>query len=133
MRSLVNKAFDQINETGNLQLFKSANPDYADGEFGRDFVYVKDAVDMTLYFLENKTGGLFNVGSGQYEHVERSRIRDFSALGREAEIEFIEICPTTFGTISVPHASRPHPHPRGGLQGGTTPLEKRSPTMSELI
>ena len=41
MRSLVNKAFDQINQTGKLQLFKSANPDYADGEFGRDFVYVK--------------------------------------------------------------------------------------------
>ncbi len=43
MRSLVNKAFAQIRETGKLQLFKSANPDYADGEFGRDFVYVKDA------------------------------------------------------------------------------------------
>src|SRR5204863_6010725 len=42
MRSLVNKAFDQINKTGKLQLFKSANPDYADGEFGRDFVYIKD-------------------------------------------------------------------------------------------
>ena len=63
MRSLVNKAFGQINETGRLQLFKSANPDYRDGEFGRDFVYVKDAVDMTLFFMENSIGGLFNVGS----------------------------------------------------------------------
>jgi ADP-L-glycero-D-manno-heptose 6-epimerase len=46
MRSLVNKAFAQINSTGKLQLFKSANPDYADGEFGRDFIYVKDAVEI---------------------------------------------------------------------------------------
>jgi ADP-L-glycero-D-manno-heptose 6-epimerase len=52
MRSLVNKAFDQINETGKLKLFKSAHPDHADGEFGRDFVYVKDAVEMTLHFME---------------------------------------------------------------------------------
>jgi ADP-L-glycero-D-manno-heptose 6-epimerase len=65
MRSLVNKAFDQINQTGKLQLFKSANPAYADGEFGRDFVYVKDAVEMTLHFMQSKIGGLFNVGSGQ--------------------------------------------------------------------
>jgi len=50
MRSLVNKAFDQIRETGKLRLFKSADPVYRDGEFGRDFVYVKDAVDMTLAF-----------------------------------------------------------------------------------
>src|SRR5688500_14693496 len=64
MRSLINKAFDQINETGKLKLFKSAHPDYKDGEFGRDFVYVNDAVAMTLHFMENDTGGLFNVGSG---------------------------------------------------------------------
>src|SRR5687767_6314432 len=58
MRSLVNKAFDQINETGKLQLFKSHNQAYADGEFARDFVSVKDAVDMTLFFMENDIGGL---------------------------------------------------------------------------
>jgi ADP-L-glycero-D-manno-heptose 6-epimerase len=55
MRSLVNKAFDEINATGAVGLFKSANPKYEDGEFGRDFVYVKDAVEMTLHFLENNT------------------------------------------------------------------------------
>lgn len=65
MRSLVNKAFDQINATGKLQLFKSHNPDYTDGEFGRDFVYVKDAVEMTLHFFERDGGGLYNVGSGR--------------------------------------------------------------------
>ncbi|MGB7208953.1 MAG: ADP-glyceromanno-heptose 6-epimerase [Pyrinomonadaceae bacterium] len=91
MRSLVNKAFGQINETGKLQLFKSANPDYADGEFGRDFVYVKDAVDMTLHFLENKIGGLFNVGSGEMHTWNALADAIFAALEREPNIEYIDM------------------------------------------
>ncbi len=47
MRSVVNKAFDQIRATGKVQLFKSHRPDYRDGEQQRDFLYVKDAVNMT--------------------------------------------------------------------------------------
>jgi len=91
MRSLVSKACDQIRETGKLQLFKSADPNFADGEFGRDFVYIKDAVDMTLYFLENKTGGLFNVGSGQMNTWNELASAIFLALGQEKNVEFIEM------------------------------------------
>lgn len=91
MRSLVNKAYDQIRESGKLQLFKSADPDYADGEFGRDFVYVKDAVDMTLHFLDNGIGGLFNVGSGKMNTWNALADAIFAALGREKNVEFIEM------------------------------------------
>jgi ADP-L-glycero-D-manno-heptose 6-epimerase len=91
MRSLVNKAFDQINSTGKLQLFKSHNPDYKDGEFGRDFVYVKDAVDMTLHFLENKTGGLFNVGSGRMNTWNALADAIFKALDLPRSVEFIDM------------------------------------------
>jgi len=91
MRSLVSKAFDQIRETGKLQLFKSADPNFADGEFGRDFVYIKDAVDMTLYFLENKAGGLFNVGSGQMNTWNELASAIFLALGQEKNVEFVEM------------------------------------------
>lgn len=91
MRSLVNKAFDQVAETGKLQLFKSANPDYADGEFGRDFVYVKDAVDMTLFFMENETSGLFNVGSGRMNTWNALADAIFKALDRPKNVEFIEM------------------------------------------
>lgn len=91
MRSLVNKAFDQINETGKLQLFKSANPAYDDGEFGRDFVYVKDAVDMTLFFMENDIGGLFNVGSGRMNTWNALADAIFAALDRPRNVEFIEM------------------------------------------
>ena len=91
MRSLVIKAFDQINQTGKLQLFKSADPDYADGEFGRDFVYVKDAVDMTLFFMENDIGGLFNVGSGRMNTWNALAGAIFKALDRPKNVEFIDM------------------------------------------
>ncbi|MBX3281405.1 MAG: ADP-glyceromanno-heptose 6-epimerase [Acidobacteria bacterium] len=91
MRSLVNKAFDQINETGTLKLFKSHNPDYSDGEFGRDFVYVKDAVEMTLHFLEKKGGGLFNVGSGRMNTWNQLADAIFAALERPRNVEFVEM------------------------------------------
>lgn len=92
MRSLVNKAFDQINATGKLQLFKSANPDYADGEFGRDFVYVKDAVDMTLHFIDRDTcSGLFNVGSGRMNTWNALAKAIFNALGLPPNVEFVDM------------------------------------------
>lgn len=91
MRSLVNKAFGQIKSTGKLQLFKSASPDHADGEFGRDFVYIKDAVDMTLHFMESRVGGLFNVGSGRTTTWNALADAIFAALGRPTNVEFIEM------------------------------------------
>jgi len=53
MKSVVAKAYRQIKATGKVQLFRSYNPDYADGEQMRDFIYVKDAVAVTLAFLED--------------------------------------------------------------------------------
>lgn len=91
MRSLVNKAFAQIRETGKLQLFKSAHPDYADGEFGRDFVYVKDVVETTLHFIENRNGGLYNIGSGEMHTWNELAAAIFDALDLPPEIEFVEM------------------------------------------
>lgn len=91
MRSLVNKAFAQISETGKLRLFKSHNPEFADGEFGRDFVYIKDAVEMTLHFLECRDGGLFNIGSGMMTTWNQLARAIFSALGLPTNVEFIEM------------------------------------------
>lgn len=91
MRSLVNKAYDQIRETGVLKLFRSASPDYKDGEFGRDFVYVKDAVEMTLHFVENPASGLFNVGSGQMHTWNELAAAIFNALDMQPAVEFIDM------------------------------------------
>lgn len=91
MRSLVSKAFAEISQNGSLALFRSHDPRYRDGEFGRDFVYVKDAVDMTLFFLDNKIGGLFNVGSGTAATWNSLAHAIFAAMGRNPVIEYIDM------------------------------------------
>lgn len=91
MRSLVNKAFGEINATGMIGLFRSYNPEYKDGEFGRDFVYVKDAVDMTLHFLETNVGGLFNVGSSEAATWNSLAHAAFAALDTKPNIQYIDM------------------------------------------
>lgn len=92
MRSVVHKAFGQILETGKVKLFKSYHPDYKDGEQMRDFIYIKDAVNMTLFFLEKRDiGGLFNIGTGSARTWKDLVSWVFYALGKEPNIEFIEM------------------------------------------
>ncbi len=92
MRSVVLKGFEQISASGKMKLFKSYRPEYKDGEQVRDFVYVKDAVDMTLFFLENKDiGGLFNVGSGVANTWNKLAAAIFGSLGQAANIEYVEM------------------------------------------
>lgn len=92
MRSLVCKAYEQIVETGKIRLFKSYKPEYRDGEQMRDFVYVKDAVEMTLHLAKSKkAGGLYNVGSGVARTWVDLGRAIFAALGQEPQIEFIEM------------------------------------------
>ena len=92
MRSFILKSFEQINETGKVKLFKSYNPDYKDGEQIRDFIYVKDAVDMTLFFLENpNANGIFNVGTATPRTWLDLVNAVFAAMGKEPNIEFVEM------------------------------------------
>jgi ADP-L-glycero-D-manno-heptose 6-epimerase len=93
MRSLVNKAYGQIQANGQVKLFKSHRPDFRDGEQQRDFLYVKDAVEMTLHFAEAGAGanGLFNLGSGEANTWVTLATAIFTALGRAPAIEFIEM------------------------------------------
>jgi len=93
MRSLVNKAYQQIQTTGRVSLFKSYHPDYKDGEQKRDFLYVKDAVEMTLHFAEKATtaGGLYNLGSGEANTWLTLTRAIFAALKRDPAIDFIEM------------------------------------------
>jgi ADP-L-glycero-D-manno-heptose 6-epimerase len=92
MRSVAHKSFGQVRETGAIRLFKSYRPDYRDGEQKRDFLYVKDAVAMTLHLAANETaGGLFNIGSGAARTWLDLARAVFTALKREPKIEFIEM------------------------------------------
>lgn len=92
MRSMVNKAYHQIRETGVVRLFRSYRDDFRDGEQRRDFIYVNDAVAMTLHLAENPdAGGLFNIGSGRAETWLDLASAVFEAMNREPKIEFIEM------------------------------------------
>lgn len=92
MRSLVHKATAQAQEEGVIRLFRSYRPDYRDGEQKRDFLYVKDAVAMTLHLAANPAaGGLFNLGSGGARTWLDLARAVFAALGREPRIEFIDM------------------------------------------
>ncbi len=95
MRSVIHKAHGQIRETGTVKLFKSYRPDYKDGEQVRDFVYVKDAVDVTLFCGENpKASGLFNCGTGKARSWNDLAKAVFAAMALEPNIEYIEMPPT---------------------------------------
>jgi ADP-L-glycero-D-manno-heptose 6-epimerase len=90
MRSLVHKAYGQVVASGVIQLFASDRPEYADGEQQRDFLYVKDAVEMTLHLAETAgASGLFNLGSGQAQSWNTLARAIFAALGRDPRIEYI--------------------------------------------
>jgi ADP-L-glycero-D-manno-heptose 6-epimerase len=90
MRSMVHKAFQQVVDTGRVQLFSSDRPEFADGHQRRDFLYVKDAVRTTLRIAErDSVHGLLNVGSGT-AHTWLDLVRPvFDALGRPPQIEFV--------------------------------------------
>lgn len=90
MRSLVHKAYGQVVDTGVIKLFASDRPDYADGEQKRDFLYVKDAVEMTIHLAETASAsGLYNLGSGEANSWNTLAHAIFAALGREPRIEYI--------------------------------------------
>lgn len=91
MASVIFHSFNQINEKGQVKLFRSHNPNYTDGGQLRDFVYVKDLVDV-LYFTygENIKNGIYNLGSGKARTFLDLAKATFKALGKEPNIEFID-------------------------------------------
>ncbi len=98
MRSLVHKAYGQVRERGTIRLFKSYRPDYPHGEQVRDFVYVKDAVAVTLFCGENpQVAGLFNCGTGEARPWNALAKAVFAAMGLEPNIEYMDMPPALRG------------------------------------
>ena len=93
MRSLVQKAYHQIKRAGYIELFKSDRPDYRDGEQKRDFVYVRDAANVTLHFALDRPdlGGLYNCGAGQARTWLDLAHALFAAMDMKPDIRFIEM------------------------------------------
>ncbi|EKD83809.1 MAG: hypothetical protein ACD_39C00439G0001, partial [uncultured bacterium] len=91
MRSFILKSFEQISQSGEVQLFKSHRPDYGDGEQLRDFIYVKDAAEMTLHFLDKQIGGLFNVATGVARNWNDLVKATFAAMNKPERIRYVDM------------------------------------------
>ena len=91
MASVVFHAYNQIKETGRMKLFRSHHPGYKDGEQRRDFVYVKDVVDVVLYLMEERpVSGIFNLGSGKASPFRDLVTFTFRAMGCDVNIDYID-------------------------------------------
>jgi len=91
MASVIFHTAQQIKTTGAMRLFRSHRPDYQDGAQSRDFIYVKDVVDVLLYFLENKPlNGIYNLGTGQARTFLDLATGTFRAMDVEPKISFID-------------------------------------------
>lgn len=94
MRSLVHKAFHQINDTGKVALFKSHRDDFKDGEQLRDFIYVKDAARALINMMNpssERFSGIYNIGTGEARSFKDLVTATFKAMNREVKIDYIDM------------------------------------------
>ena len=92
MASVVMHGFNQINETGKLKLFRSHKLGVKDGEQQRDFIYVKDVVEVLRWLMNNSTpSGIYNLGAGEARTFLDLAKATFAALNLQPQIEWIDI------------------------------------------
>ncbi|MDF1571804.1 MAG: ADP-glyceromanno-heptose 6-epimerase [Bacteroidales bacterium] len=91
MASVVFHAYRQIMETGKMKLFRSHHPEFGDGEQARDFIYVKDVVDVILYMMEQRpASGIYNLGTGEARTFRDLVEATFNAMDLDPQTEFID-------------------------------------------
>lgn len=89
MASVVMHAYNQIRDTGTLKLFRSHNPNYKDGEQMRDFIYVKDVVEVCMFLMQHRQhSGIYNLGTGKARTFLDLAFNTFDAMGKEINVEF---------------------------------------------
>ena len=92
MKSVICKKFKVAKEKGIITLFKSNTPDYKDGEQKRDFVYIKDTIDIMHWFFNNPDiTGIYNLGTGKARSWNDTAHAMFAALGKTGKIEYIDM------------------------------------------
>lgn len=91
MASVIWHAFNQISKTDKMKLFRSHNSKFKDGEQMRDFVYVKDVVEVCVFLMHHrKNSGIYNLGSGKARTFLDLTKATFRAMGKKENIEFID-------------------------------------------
>lgn len=90
MASVVMHAFNQIQASGSMKLFMSHKPEYENGGQLRDFIYIKDVLNVILFWYKHqKNSGIYNLGTGEARTFKDLANSVFAALGLEADIHFI--------------------------------------------
>jgi ADP-L-glycero-D-manno-heptose 6-epimerase len=91
MASVIYHSFNQISSTGKMKLFKSHKPEFKDGEQLRDFIYVKDLVDVLFFFMHHREdSGIYNLGTGKARTFLDLTKSTFKAMSVNENIEFID-------------------------------------------
>ena len=90
MASVIFHTFNQIRETGSMKLFQSHNPEFKDGEQMRDFVYIKDVVNVLYFMMQHrKDSGIYNLGSGKARTFLDLATNTFHAMNTPVSISFV--------------------------------------------
>ena len=125
MQSMIRKGFMQVKEQGRIRLFKSHRPEYKDGGQLRDFIYIRDAVEMTLFFLDQpKIGGIFNVGTGTARTWNDLACAIFTAMGKEPNIEYIDMPPSIRDQYQYYTCAEMNKIRKAGYTKPITPIEE---------
>jgi ADP-L-glycero-D-manno-heptose 6-epimerase len=93
MKSVVAQIWPDVRQGGEVRLFRSHNPQYADGGQMRDFIYVQDAAAFAVWLLERQVSGIFNLGSGRARSFKDLALATFAAAGREPRITYVDTPP----------------------------------------
>ena len=125
MTSLVAKRFDAAKGGKSVRLFKSHRDGIADGEQKRDFIFVDDAIAVMRWLLETPSvSGIFNVGTGEARSFRDLITAMFRALGREADIEYVDMPPAIRDQYQYFTQAKVENLRRAGYNAGFTPLEE---------
>jgi ADP-L-glycero-D-manno-heptose 6-epimerase len=91
MASVIWHTFNQIGKSGEMKLFRSHNPNFTDGGQMRDFVYVKDLVEVLMFLMHHrKDSGVYNLGSGKARTFLDLATTTFHSMGKEPNISFVD-------------------------------------------
>ena len=124
MMSLAAKRFDDVKQGRSVRLFKSHKPGIEDGDQRRDFIYIDDAVAVVRWLLASPSvSGIFNVGTGQARSFRDLISALFRAMGREPDIEYVDMPDAIRGQYQYFTEARVENIRRAGYNGGFTPLE----------
>lgn len=125
MKSVVAQIWPKVAAGETVTLFRSHNPNYADGGQMRDFVYVDDVVDIIEFLLQSpQVSGIFNAGSGQARSFADLARATFNAAGKTPSIDYVDTPLSIRDRYQYFTEARMDRIRAAGFEGQSTPLEE---------